>query len=375
MKLFTLIFFVFLSANLVAQQKKVNAFTLKGKIQNASKMKLYLAEGKKVSGSTYQDSTTTDEAGNFSFTGVVSEPRLFVLTIAGSKHVKDRLDVVVENNSSISVAGNADSLYKAEVKGSKEDLLLKTFAKYFNANLETVSKEIYKSYLEAKSKNDTAAMLREGATADQKAKDEVSEMITNFVNEHPSSAVSIELIEMLFKYERISTADSLLHKVEKTAAGKYAAAQQLRKNLNIQRSLSVGAIAPDFTQPDTSGHFVSLSSLRGKYVLVDFWASWCAPCRAENPNVLSAYQRFKDQNFTILAISMDKDRKSWINAIQEDHLPWAQLSDLKGFDNQAGKLYAITAIPMNYLIDPAGKIIALNLRGENLNKKLQEFLK
>jgi thiol-disulfide isomerase/thioredoxin len=148
----------------------------------------------------------------------------------------------------------------------------------------------------------------------------------------------------------------------------------LQKRVAILKSVEVGQVAPDFTMNDSLGKPVTLSSLKGRIVLVDFWASWCGPCRAENPNVVKAYQAYSTKGFEILGCSFDQNREKWIKATKDDHLTWMHVSDLKGWANAAGKLYGINSIPANVLLDKDQKIIARNLRGEDLMNKLAEVL-
>lgn len=139
-------------------------------------------------------------------------------------------------------------------------------------------------------------------------------------------------------------------------------------------NVQIGKTAPDFTLPDTAGVAVSLSDFRGKYVLLDFWASWCPPCRRENPNVVKAFQEYKDKNFTILGISLDNNKGKWLKAIADDNLAWTHVSDLKYWDSEIPALYGVRGIPSNILLDPDGVVIARNLTGEALQEKLQEVL-
>lgn len=206
---------------------------------------------------------------------------------------------------------------------------------------------------------------------------EMDEAKFKFIEQRPSSLVSLVTLNELVKntkwLARIENAYLRLPVALKSSEmGKY-----LEQNINLGKKISVGMLAPNFFQPDTLGKIHQLADYKGKYVLVDFWASWCGPCRAENPNVLAAYHQYKSKHFIVLSISIDeaKDRDKWIKAIKEDKLTWPQLSDLKGSKNAAHQLYGITTIPANLLISPDGKVLAKDLKGEALHAKLKEIFK
>lgn len=197
-----------------------------------------------------------------------------------------------------------------------------------------------------------------------------------FIASHPASYVSLRVfkeVELAYNFNP----DTAAAKFAKFPASLRASdmGKQMAAIIETGKKTNTGVIAMDFTQNDTTGKAVKLSDFKGYYVLVDFWASWCKPCRAENPNLLKAYNKFKSKNFTVLGVSLDDEqtRRAWLGAVKQDGLPWTQVSELKGFQSKAAVLYGVSAIPTNFLIDPSGKIIARNLRGEDLDKKLAEL--
>lgn len=198
--------------------------------------------------------------------------------------------------------------------------------------------------------------------------------LDSFIFSHPDSYVTIDLITE----NKTSVIDPVVfepfYKILSPRVLSSFSGKKLTARYDKAKQISLGKKV-DFTQNDDEGNVFKLSSLKGKYVLVDFWASWCVPCRAENPNLLKAYNQLKDKNFEIVGISLDETKAAWLNAVKHDGMPWIQVSDLKGFKNEVALRYGISAIPQNFLIDPNGLIIAKNLRGEDVDKKLAELIK
>jgi len=263
-----------------------------------------------------------------------------------------------------------------EIRNDKDYIALRSQIKPIEDKMEAVLKE-YKQADPAKREDPSYQAAIEKRYVG--AVNELTSLLQAFISEHPDSYISLLALSELSNPNtgvEISNLTQLYtglsESLKKTEFGIFLGNQIL----TISRT-AIGAVAPDFTQNDPDGKPVKLSDFRGKYVLIDFWASWCSPCRQENPNLVKAYAQFKNKNFEILGVSLDNPNAetAWLNAIERDRMTWTQVSDLQGWKNQAALLYGVEGIPQNFLIDPKGVIIAKNLRGEELIRTLSSLLK
>jgi thiol-disulfide isomerase/thioredoxin len=246
--------------------------------------------------------------------------------------------------------------------------------------LQVPEKKMQAYMSEWRSKHPGVKKMDDNDMADYKARlkaynEEKNQVYLDFIKENPNSFISFDAIKYLAgpvpDYSKIAPLfNSLSSDVQNTIAGK-----EYAKLLKGVKATAIGEMALEFTQNDPDGKPVKLSGFKGKYVLVDFWASWCSPCRAENPNVVKAYNKYHEKGLEIISVSLDdiKGKDAWLAAIKKDGLIWKHVSDLKGQKNEVAVLYGIKAIPQNVLLDKTGKIIGKNLRGEALNKKLEEI--
>jgi alkyl hydroperoxide reductase subunit AhpC len=270
---------------------------------------------------------------------------------------------------------SVDSFSNVKISGSKSHdayTTLKALLSEVNAKSDILNKQ-YGELYQKKDKEGMAKLEAQFDALDLESK----EIHKQYVLGNPKSPIALYAVGQFAGWdmdaEKVEPLFNALPKtVKESIAGK-----EMSTKIATARKTGVGAMAMDFTQNDTAGVPVALASFRGKYLLVDFWASWCGPCRAENPNVVKAYHQFKDKGFNVLGVSLDQPnaKDKWLKAIHDDQLAWTQVSDLKYWKNDVAVLYGIQAIPQNFLIDPQGKIVGKNLRGEELVKKLEALLK
>ena len=340
-------------------------FTINCDIQNAPDGKVFL---EKINGQNFVTKETIEikDQTQFSFTGSVEEPEFYRVRFFNGKF----FFLIIENKE-ISVAGDANDLFTTlKVEGSTESQTFNDFV-LENSKRTTAVQQMQNEYQQRAMAGDANAQLEFQQKYAEMAVENANFMkglidknLDNIIA--PYLALSLD-IDADYEYLKATSA-----KISENQSNTYA--NNLAQMVASVKALAIGEPAPEIALPNPDGEVLKLSDYKGKVVLIDFWASWCRPCRAENPNVVRMYKEFKDKNFEIFGVSLDKSKDAWVKAIDNDGITWPQVSDLKFWSSEAARIYQIKSIPQTLLIDAEGNILAKNLRGPALEAKLKEVL-
>lgn len=369
---------------LLASCSTDSEFTLQGELSGSVRDTLTLEE---MNGQQLDivRSVITDENGFFSLTDTATNPRLLFLSVPGNPYIT----LMALGGRDITIKADVDDIQNTiQIEGSPEsEQILELNRELVRASIvmDTLNQRIQ----EAQQAGTVTEVMQQVQAAYQMLRENQRTFIREFIDQHYSSPSS--LLALSHKLGRQSVLDpdedlGYFKKVDEALFKKYPESQlvqslhQYVETVSIQQSSQpspgswIGKEAPEIELSSPDGEAIALSSLRGKHVLLDFWAAWCGPCRRENPNLVKAYKEFKDQGFEIYQVSLDRTREDWLQAIEDDQLDWIHVSDLKYWNSEAARLYGVQSIPASFLIDPEGKIIAQNLRGAALENKLKEVL-
>lgn len=340
---------------------------LRGDLENGTQV--FLKTTDSVSRGLVEVDTTTIENGAFTFTGKNAIPKMYYLFFDG---VRGSAPIILENGT-ISFMAQKDSLAFSMLKGTEQNEMFMTYLEE-SRRLSSMSRSMNEDFGRARAEKDTA-MMESLRTEYLELQDKAKNYEIEFVKENPNALIAALILDKVVSTKSLPLEEveelykTLTPEIKETKPGK-----RIKDQIKLLKVTAVGYAAPDFSAPTPEGNILALNEVKGKVTLIDFWAAWCKPCRAENPNIVSVYEKYKDKGLNVVGVSLDRKAEDWKKAIADDGLAWNHVSNLQHFQDPIAQLYGINAIPAAFLLDENGVIVAKNLRGPALEAKVAELL-